>query len=85
MGFLNEKYNDITLKYKDSNELNEIIRDEQYTRLGIINDLKSMDNLQEYLVQVESQGIFNESKINNIRKEFEIRTVSNSTPENVEF
>ena len=85
LGFLNEKYNDITLKYKDSNELNEIIRDEQYTRLGIINDLKSMDNLQEYLVQVESQGIFNESKINNIRKEFEIRTVSNSTPENVEF
>lgn len=69
---LDEIYNDIILKYKDSELLYEIIKTEQYTRLGIVNKLKSIDKLPEYLVQLEEAKIFNETKIANIRKLFDI-------------
>lgn len=59
---LDKKYNDLVLKYKDSELLNEIIKTEQYTRLGIVNKLKSIDKLPEYLDQLEEAKIFNETK-----------------------
>lgn len=45
---LKSEFGERILKYKDSQILDEIIVVNQYTRLNIRNQLKSMDNLQEY-------------------------------------
>lgn len=57
IGRLNEINNESIYKYKDSSLLKTIIKAEQYTRLGIVNELKSMDNLQEYLQIAEKEGL----------------------------
>ena len=82
---LNDKYNDDILIFKDSELLKEIIKAEQYTRLGIVNKLCSMDNLNEYLIKAEKKRVFNETKINNIRKEFDIKQVEESSSDDVVF
>ncbi len=69
---LNRKYNDRLKRYKDSEILQEVIRTEQYTRLNIITNLKSLDNLKEYLTQAERDGYISASKAAAIRSEFEI-------------
>lgn len=71
--------------YKDSNLLKEIIKAEQYTRLGIVNCNKSMDNLQEYLQEIEARGLFNETKIKKIKEDFGIEDVENTTDEVLKF
>ena len=49
-----------------------MIKAEQYTRLNIVNNIKSMDNLQESLFKIEQAGLFNPTKIKNIKREFNI-------------
>lgn len=85
IGRLNEKDNDFVFKYKDSSLLRGVINAEQYTRLGIVNKLKSMDNLQEYLQMAEEKGLFSEKKINNIRTDFGIERVKEDDTKKVEF
>ncbi len=82
---LDSKYNKIILEYKESELLHEIIKAEQYTRLGIVNKLKSMDKLQEYLLIAEQNHLMNETKIQNIRKDFNIQTVDFGEKEEIEF
>lgn len=82
---LDEKYNRIILAYKDSRLLQEIIKAEQYTRLGIVNKLKSMDNLQEYLMEAEKKQLISQQKIDNIRRDFEIQTVHLSENKKIDF
>lgn len=82
---LDEQYNERILSYKDGKFLKEIIKDEQYTRLGIVNQLKSMDNLQEYLLKAEKSGLINPTKASNIRKCFDIEIREADTGENVVF
>lgn len=72
LNILGESHNEILLKYKTREYLGEIFKAEQYTRLGIINNLKSLDNLQEYLLEAEEEEAINQNKINRIRATFEI-------------
>lgn len=69
---LREEDNEQVLDYKDSAFLNGVIKAEQYTRLNIVNKIKSMDNLQESLDKIEEAGLFNATKIKNIKREFDI-------------
>lgn len=85
IGRLNSKSNALLFHFKNSSFLEEVIKAEQFTRLGIVNNLKSMDNLQEYLAEAEKKDLLNETKINNIRREFDIRTVTEDDDEKVEF
>lgn len=85
VGRLKEESNDLILKYKNSALLDEIIKAEQYTRLNIVTDLRSMDNLPEYLQRAEILGIFNKTKIKNIRKDFEIKEVGETSNDDVFF
>ena len=72
LGRLNERYNDIMRRYKDSDTLKDVIKTEQYTRLSIVTRLKSLDNLQEYLDQAEEQGFISSTKAATIRADFEL-------------
>ncbi|MGD9678707.1 MAG: ImmA/IrrE family metallo-endopeptidase [Vulcanibacillus sp.] len=85
IGKLDEKYNDIILEFKDSDFLKELIKTEQYTRLGITNKLRSMDNLPELLLEAEKRKIFNANKLKNIRNDFDIKHIDESFNEDVEF
>lgn len=82
---LDNKYNETVLKYKDSNYLAEIIKAEQYTRLGIVNRLKSMDNLQDYLLEAENLNLINDNKLKNIRDDFEIQYIDNISSIEIQF
>lgn len=82
---LDKEYNKDILKFKDSDLLKEIIKAEQYTRLGIVNKLRSMDNLQEYLAEVEKRKIFNKTKLENIKNEFDIKHVDGTSNDDVIF
>lgn len=72
IGRLKKADNKKVLSYKESIFLNEVIKAEQYTRLNIVNNIKSMDNLQESLFKIEQAGLFNPTKIKNIKREFNI-------------
>lgn len=85
LGKLDSKYNGQILPYKDGKLLNEIIRSEQYTRLGLVNKLKSMDNLQEYLVEAERRGVINDTRLSNIRSRFDIEEIGNVPEDNVKL
>ncbi|AKN33780.1 hypothetical protein Ccar_24320 [Clostridium carboxidivorans P7] len=85
IGRLDEKFNKKIFTYKDSDYLKEIINAEQYTRLNIITKLKSMDNLQDHLLAAEESKVINETQINNIRKEFEIKPVEKTCGDEVLF
>ena len=52
--------------------LSDIIKKQQYTRLNIITKLKSLGNLQEYLVQAEKEGFISAAKAAAIREEFDL-------------
>ena len=82
---LDERYNEKVLDYKDSNLLKDIIMTEQYTRLGIKNKIKSMDNLQEYLLEAEEKKVINATKANNIRNTFDILKLEENPEEDVTF
>lgn len=85
IGRINADTVTLLMRFKDSDYLNEIIKAEQYTRLGIVNNLKSMDNLQEYLLAAEQQGLVSETKVKNIREDFDIQTVVGEDDEKIEF
>ena len=85
LGRLDKKYDDQVFMYKDSDLLHEIIKAEQYTRLGIVNKLKSMDNLQENLIKAEQLGVISELKVNNIKEDFNIQSVVENNSSKVEF
>ena len=85
IGKLDKKYNDIILEFKDGDFLKELIKAEQYTRLGIINKLRSMDNLPELLIEAEKRKLFNANKLKNIRNDFDIKHIDESYNEDVEF
>ena len=72
LGRLDKSYNSIMRRYKDSDALTDIIKKEQYTRLNIITKLKSLGNLQEYLVQAEKEGFISAAKAAAIRSEFDL-------------
>lgn len=87
LGRLDSRYNGIMRIYKDSDILEEIIRTEQYTRLNIVTNLKSLDNLQEFLEKAEAEGFISSSKANLIREDFDI-TISaeqNESEEDIIF
>lgn len=85
IGRLNEASNDIIYKYKSSSLLKSIIKAEQYTRLGIVNELKSMDNLQEYIQIAEKEGLINSKKIQKIRADFDIEAIDATDMKKVKF
>ena len=72
LGRLDERYNDIMRRYKESDTLKDTIKTEQYTRLNIVTRLKSLDNLREYLDQAEEQGYISSTKADAIRTDFEL-------------
>lgn len=83
IGRLREKDIDIVLKYK--NKVKEVILEKQYTRLGIINKLRSMEGLQEYLMQAERKGVISSQKIDAIRAEFDIEPPTEIQSEKISF
>ena len=85
IGRLGKKDNPLLLYFKDSSLLHEIIKAEQFTRLGIVNNLKSMDNLPEYLEEAEKDGLFNPEKVKNIRDDFDIQNVEKIAETKVVF
>lgn len=85
IGRLKEEDNEKVLVYKNGVFLNEVIKSEQYTRLNIINNNKSMDNLQESLTKIEQAGLFNATKIENIKREFDIKETEPVSDLDVKF
>lgn len=86
---LSEKDVDIVLNYKNSIYMKQAILARQYTRLGIVNRLRSMERLQAYLVKAEEMGVISDYKAKAIRKEFEIESPMEEKidipPEKIEF
>ena len=78
---LHPKFNSILFLFKESSLLDEIIKAEQFTRLGIVNNLKSMDNLPEYLAEAEKDSLFNPEKVKNIRDDFGIQAIEDDIDE----
>ncbi|MGN0161355.1 MAG: ImmA/IrrE family metallo-endopeptidase [Lachnospiraceae bacterium] len=62
------------LSYKGSQYVSDIIAAGQYTRLGIKTNNKGIANLQQNLIEIEERGLFTKNKIEEIRKEFDIKT-----------
>lgn len=82
---LDASLNNKILIYKDSELVTDIIKAEQYTRLGIRNEIKSLDNLQEYIYEVEKGELINKTKIENIKSAFDIQDVVQSGDEVINF
>ena len=80
LGRLKDQDEKVLLEYKNSDYLADIIKTEQYNRLRRVDDVKSMDNLQEYLEIAEKYGLVNINKIRNIRKDFGILTSEEDVP-----
>jgi hypothetical protein len=72
----------LLLNYKDSKYVSDIIVENQYVRLGIRTNQKSVANLQENLALIEERRLFTDNKINAIRKKFNIEPLQSR--ENVE-
>ncbi len=79
VGRLQESDKEGILKYKNSQFLQDIIKEEQYTRLGIKDKLINMENLKEFLVLAEKKGTVTPQKAAKIRKEFGISESSDET------
>lgn len=60
------------LKHKDSDYVKTIMNEEQYTRLGIVTNQKSIAKLADKLEEIEKKEIFTNNKIENIRKIFDL-------------
>ena len=58
------------LKFKNSKYVESIINEEQYTRLGIKSENKSVANLEENLEEIERRELFSSNKIKAIRDTF---------------
>lgn len=69
---LSEKDVATVLNYKDSIYMKQVIQARQYTRLGIVNKLRSMEGLQAHLMKAEEMGVISAHKAQAIRKEFAI-------------
>lgn len=80
IGRLKEQDVDRLNKYNDSQFLREIIKAKQYTRLLIVNEEKSMDNLQELLFRADRQNVLNGNLASRLRDEFDLA----NDPENTE-
>ena len=66
---------DLLLKYKDSEYVKSIIVEEQYTRLGIKTDIKSVSNLAEKINEIEEKHLFSDNKIKVIRDLFDLSEI----------
>ena len=72
-------------KTRSSAILEDIIKGEKYTRLGIKNRLVSMDKLPEYLAQAEKKGTISAAKIASVRREFGINPSVESPEGEIKF
>ena len=75
IGFIDKNARDHLLSYKDSQIVKDIIQEEQYTRLGIITEKKSIANLSDKLDEIEEKQLFPYNKIMEIRKEFGLSSI----------
>lgn len=75
IGFIDKNARDHLLTYKDSQIVRDIIQEEQYTRLGIITEKKSIANLSDKLDEIEEKQLFPYNKIMEIRKEFGLSSI----------
>lgn len=75
IGFIDKNARDHLLTYKDSQIVKDIIQEEQYTRLGIITEKKSIANLSDKLDEIEEKQLFPYNKIMEIRKEFGLSSI----------
>lgn len=66
---------DLLLKYKDSEYVKSIIVEEQYTRLGIKTNIKSVSNLAEKINEIEEKHLFSDNKIKVIRDLFNLSEI----------
>lgn len=83
---LSEEFTDNMLQYKDSQYLKEIIKAEQYNRLGIVTkEQKSIDNLQEYLYEAQKREMINPTMLQNIKDQFDIQDINEISKEDIEF
>lgn len=64
------------IEKNDREIINSYIYEGKYTRLRTPSNLKSFENLPEYLRKAEEEDIFRREKINRIRMEFDIEQVA---------
>lgn len=82
---LTDEDRDILLKHNNSERLHEIIKAKQYTRLLIVNNEKSMDNLQEILIKAEKADILDGNLVRKMREEFDLKNIEEGTNVTVKF
>ena len=75
MKFIDSTAMENALQYKKSLEIDNIIKEEQYTRLRQVNKRKSMSNLPEYLQKMQKMGRGNTVKIENICRMFDVENI----------
>ena len=82
---LKEEYESEILAYKDSKIVESIIQTKQYTRLNVISRHKSLDNLQELLLQAHDEELISDKRFNNICDLFEFKSIEETSDEDVSF
>ena len=85
LGKLSDDDKERIMKYKDSDVVKEIIKSEQYTRLGIVTKMKSMDNLKEDLALAKELGVISEKKLKNIVEKFDIQNLDRVNEQDIKF
>lgn len=85
IGRLQEKYLDQLYKYNESEYLRDIIKAKQYTRLLIVNEEKSMDNLQEILLKADKKDVLNGNLVARLREEFDLKNTEEGADSAVAF
>ena len=85
IGRLQEKYLDQLYRYNESEYLREIIKAKQYTRLLIVNEEKSMDNLQEILLKADKKNVLNGNLAARLREEFDLKNIEEGEDSTVAF
>lgn len=73
VGIITSEISERLLNYKDSEVVDGIIREEQYTRLGIRPEQISVANLAEKLDDIEYREVFSTNKIEAIRSKFGLK------------
>lgn len=69
---LEEKNNEAILRYADSEVLKSILEKNHYTRLNKVNKSISMKDIGGLIKNVEDSGLFNERKIETIKRLFKL-------------
>lgn len=82
---LQECYENELMVYKDSKVVEAIIQTKQYTRLNVVSKHKSLDNLQELLVQAHNEELISEKRFRNICELFEFKDIEETNDEVVRF